>query len=81
MAPCVAVIEAKGYAISLHPGETEVTVWDAEKDGRLFSADSAEALLGLIVMWEQRGDDWYVNDDEWESFKQHLCEGDDPTAA
>ncbi len=81
MAPCVAVIEAKGYAISHYHGEPDTPFWDAEKDGRRFSADSAEALLGLIVMWEQRGDDWYVNDKEWESFKRHLGDGGGPPDA
>jgi len=81
MAPCAAVIEAKGYAISHYYSEAEVPFWDAEKEGRRFSADSAEALLGLIAMWEQRGDDWYVNDDEWKSFQRHLNQGGDPTDA
>jgi hypothetical protein len=81
MAPCVAVIQAKGYAISHYRSETDMPFWDAEKEGCRFSADSAESLLGLIAMWEQRGDDWYVNDDEWESFKRLLCEGDDPRGA
>jgi hypothetical protein len=38
--------------------------WDADKDGRVFSADSAESLLGLIAMWEQRGDDWHIRPGE-----------------
>lgn len=63
MIPCVQAIAAKGYAITHYflgskPGEWTRPQWDAEKDGRLFSATSPEELLGLIAMWEVRGDEW-----------------------
>jgi hypothetical protein len=81
IAPCAAVIVAKGYAVSHYYSESEMPIWDAEKDGRRFSADSAEALLGLIAMWEQRGDDWHIKDDEWASFKRLLGDDDEPADA
>ena len=31
---------------------------DAKKDGREFSATTEAELLGLVAMWEVRGDDW-----------------------
>ena len=39
-------------------GDKYSQVWWAMKDGRMFAADSCEELLGLISMWEMRGDDW-----------------------
>ena len=36
--------------------------WDAEKDNRLFSATNPMELLGLIAMWEIRGDTWRPKD-------------------
>src|SRR5688572_13015359 len=62
--PTLQVIAAKGYAITHYYCEPDRPFWDADKDGRSFSADSAEALLGLIAMWEQRGDDWMMRDGE-----------------
>src|SRR5687768_9496528 len=66
MIPCLQVIAAKGYRISHYYGDEdpELAFWDAEKEGRAFSADSAESLLGLIAMWEQRGDDWHIKPGE-----------------
>jgi hypothetical protein len=64
--PCLQVIAAKGYQIShYHSGtDADMAFWDAKKDGRAFSADSAESLLGLIAMWEHRGDDWHIKSGE-----------------
>ena len=62
MTPCLQVIVSKGYTVAHYvdrtAGERELPFWDAEKDGRCFSATGVEELLGLISMWEQRGDDW-----------------------
>ncbi len=64
--PCLQVIAAKGYMISYYHGDEDhdSVFWDAELDGRAFSADSAESLLGLIAMWEHRGDDWHIKSGE-----------------
>ena len=61
--PCLQAIVAKGYAVTHYylgskPGDWDRPQWDAEKDGRQFSATSVEELLGLIAMWEVRGDSW-----------------------
>ena len=67
--PTLQPIHAKGYTITHYflndtPGEWENPQWDAVKDGRIFSATSPEALLGLIAMWKIRGDDWRHKDNE-----------------
>jgi len=36
----------------------------ARKDGRLFGAASAEELLGVIAMWEARGENWRATEDD-----------------
>lgn len=38
--------------------------WWAEKDGRKFVARSPLALLGLVALWESRGDEWQKKPDE-----------------
>jgi hypothetical protein len=67
--PCLQAIAAKGYTVTHYflgdrPGEWDDPQWDAEKDGRVFSATGLEELLGLICMWEVRGDDWRLKSGE-----------------
>ena len=71
MIPCLQAIAAKGYTVSHYflgskPGDWDHPQWEAEKDGREFSATSVEELLGLIAMWEVRGDDWMIKPGETE---------------
>ena len=61
--PCFAVIKSKGYQISitqfvshLDQGVNLCYQYDAVKNDRLFSGNSPEELLGIITMWEMRGD-------------------------
>jgi hypothetical protein len=73
--PCLQAIVAKGYSVTTYflgekPGDWDHPQWDAEKDGRVFSATGLEELLGLIAMWEVRGDDWRHNSGEAEVYKQ-----------
>jgi hypothetical protein len=73
MIPCLQAIAAKGYTITHYffgdkIGEWDRPQWDAEKDGRLFSATGPEELLGLIAMWEVRGDDWRLKPGEAELY-------------
>jgi hypothetical protein len=66
--PCLQVLIAKGYAVSHYfldlGGEEKRPQWAAEKDNRLFAAEGLEELLGLVAMWEVRGDDWRLKDGE-----------------
>lgn len=73
--PCLQAIVAKGYAVTHYflgskPGDWDRPQWDAEKDGRLFSATGLEELLGLIAMWEVRGDDWRLKTGEAALYNQ-----------
>ena len=60
--PCLLALRAKGYSLRfwfIKIGENEYhSNIDAEKDGRCFSATTGPELLGLVAMWEVRGDDW-----------------------
>jgi len=66
--PCLLVLKQKGYELRQWfirdaDGEYEQH-FDAVKDGRKFSAERAEEVLGLAVMWETRGEDWQTRADE-----------------
>lgn len=60
--PCLLALRAKGYKLTLsftkdREGNYRQDI-DAELNGRSFSATTAAELLGLVAMWEVRGDDW-----------------------
>lgn len=60
--PCLLALREKGYALKrwfIKTGQDEYSGnFDAEKNGRCFSATNPVELLGLVAMCEVRGDDW-----------------------
>src|SRR4051812_34157582 len=66
--PCLLALRAKGYAIQFSFTKSGENDYDshihAEKDGRHFYASNAAELLGLVAMWEVRGDDWKTKSGE-----------------
>jgi hypothetical protein len=61
------VLQDKGYRLWLEPSdenEEEYGRWHAERDGRVFVAWDPLRLLGLVAIWEHRGDDWRQRKDE-----------------
>ena len=55
--PCLLVLRQKGYRLWLEKGENG-SLWCAGKDDQSFLAYNGPELLGLIVLWEQFGNDW-----------------------
>lgn len=76
--PALHALHAKGYALSiwytLGADGCPVPQYDAEKDGRTFSATSPVELLGLVAIWEVRGDDWHFKDGEAELYDRLIEE-------
>jgi hypothetical protein len=72
MIPALHALRAKGYTLSIWYTRDDdgglVPQYDAEKDRRAFSATSPEELLGLVAMWEVRGDDWRLKAGESELY-------------
>lgn len=67
--PCLQAIKAKGDSIRHFylgdgPNDWDHPQWDAEKGNWLFRSTSPAELLGLIAMWEVRGDDWHIKNGE-----------------
>ena len=65
----------KGYAIRHRSFERAKSdyqnEYEAKKDGRLFSATSAEELLGLVAIWETRGENWQdATETEWTQYDE-----------
>ena len=70
------VLKEKGYNIGIEPTEDddddELGQWYADKDGRKFWAWDPLRLLGLVTLWENRGDDWPLTDGEEDLFNKMI---------
>ena len=69
----------KGYEVRHYAFEREneefQNEFEAKKDGRMFSATSEEELLGLVAIWEMRGEDWIDgSDEEWAKYHKLMDE-------
>jgi hypothetical protein len=76
--PTLYALRAKGYGVSLsyqRDGNGDLSSWyTATTQGRRFVASSPEELLGLVAMWEVRGDDWSPGSDEERAWCDALFE-------
>ena len=64
--PALVTLRAKGYELWLEVAEDEADpshTWWARQSRREFAAASPLGLLGLVALWEHRGDDWRRSDD------------------
>ncbi|MGU7768717.1 hypothetical protein ACV229_00855 [Burkholderia sp. MR1-5-21] len=77
--PALASIRKKGYRVEYSALAIDGDIgnctyqYDAIKDDCFFSATTPEELLGLIAMWETRGDDWKAKDEDF-AFAEKLDE-------
>jgi hypothetical protein len=55
--PCLLVLRSKGYHLWAEESG-ERLLWNASKNGHSFMAYSPPELLGLVVLWENLGNDW-----------------------
>lgn len=71
--PALLAIQNKGFELGIYPptydeGEEkgddgEIGFWFARKSGREFIAGDPLSLLGLVAIWEERGDNWDFRND------------------
>ena len=81
-APALYALRAKGYVVTLSYVRLDdggvsndyAAEYAAERDGCLFSATTAEELLGLVAMWEVRGGDWRATTDVERAWHDALVE-------
>ena len=75
-APCLAALKKKRYEIFVSfwldgkqsSPEDYAPTWVAVKDGRRFAGGCVEEVLGLISMWETRGDHWRASSAEFDDY-------------
>ncbi len=73
-APCLEVIRAKGYKVTMSAQLLSDDISDidyynycAEKDDVCLDATNLEELLGLITLWEMRGEQWKTTPNEYDN--------------
>jgi hypothetical protein len=57
-------LQAKGYELTENLTAPLELIAEAEKERRRFRGSSWLEVLGLVTLWEMRGDDWQLRDDE-----------------
>ena len=71
--PALLALRAKGYRVWLeyskvddpkNPWHPYMPDYQAQSEFGYFSATTAVELLGLVAMWETRGDDWKFKKEE-----------------
>jgi hypothetical protein len=77
--PALLVLRAKGYRVWLEytkvddphsPWHPYMPDYQAQKEGACFSATTPVELLGLVAIWETRGDDWKFKRGEPDVFNE-----------
>jgi hypothetical protein len=81
--PALITLKKKGYELWIDPPKTEegevdlsqheIGLWWAKKQEHEFYADDPLSLLGLVSIWESRGDSW-INEDDVDIYDQLLTE-------
>jgi hypothetical protein len=67
--PAHLALQARGYAVwREEPVPGGEATWFAEDARRRFAAEDPVALLGLVAMFDIRGDDWAATDEEIDRF-------------
>jgi hypothetical protein len=68
--PAYLALQQKGYSVSCGNSSTAdgEEVWCAENFSHRFIAEDPVTLLGLVAIYETRGEEWKASDEEIEEF-------------
>lgn len=71
--PALLTLKERGYTLRSRFLETSQSIeWIAIKDERAFVSFNPLSLLGLVEVWQQRGDKWSQQPDEENLYKELL---------
>ena len=66
---CYGALIQKGYSVSIIVNSSGRTgQYKAEKDQMIFIGDSPIETLGLVALYELRGEDWRNTQEEFDAF-------------
>jgi hypothetical protein len=66
--PAYLALCKSGYSVSMNRIAGRDQIWIAEKNGNQFQAEGLIELLGVVTMFEVRGEQWQATDSEIEEF-------------
>lgn len=66
--PAYLALIAKGYSVHWGRKSKEIELWYAKREDHEFVAEGPIELLGLVSMYEVRGENWKATDKEIDSF-------------
>lgn len=69
--PAYLVLVDKGYDVRFDGRGT----WTASKDGSTFSGDGPIEVLGVVSIFESRGEDWKASDQAIDEFLEKFPQG------
>jgi hypothetical protein len=67
LVPAYLALKQKGYSVRCEVSGDEET-WYAESPSCLFVAEDPLTLLGIVALYETRGEDWRASDAEIDAF-------------
>ncbi len=68
--PAYLALLAKGYSVRWERKSKENELWYAERENGEFVAEGPIELLGLVAMYEVRGENWKATDKEIDAFME-----------
>jgi hypothetical protein len=74
-APACLVLQSKGYRVARITADNERAgdeLWTAEGNGFRFVASGPIELLGVVAVYEARGDSWRASDEALTAFMERF---------
>ncbi|MEZ4886758.1 MAG: hypothetical protein R3E32_18665 [Chitinophagales bacterium] len=68
LVPIYYLLTEKGYTIT-----DDGKMWLAENEKVVLIAEDTLALAGMVYLYENKGEDWRVDDDKIDSFVEKFC--------
>lgn len=69
LVPAYLALVAKGYTVTCNPANNEAgELWQAVLGENTFIAEDTVTLLGLVALYENRGESWKASDAEIDDF-------------
>ena len=66
--PAYLVLKMKGFSVRWERGGENSETWYAEKENLCFSGEGPIELLGVVDVYETRGNNWKASDEEIDEF-------------
>ena len=66
--PACLALKMKGFSVRWERKDGSDETWYAEKDNLRISGEGPIELLGIVAMYETRGNNWKASDEEIDGF-------------